>query len=753
MFNITRKEIEWAGRTLTLETGKIARQADGAVFVTYGETSVLCTVVAQKTPRVDIDFFPLTVHYKEMAFAAGKIPGGFFKREGRPSEREILTSRLIDRPIRPLFPENFFNEVQIICTVMSYDGVNDSDIAALVGASAALAISGIPFEGPIAASRVGIFDGELVLNPPMKEYTNSALDLIVSGTGSAVLMVESEARELSEERMLEAVTFGHAGMQPVIKMIAEFAKEAAKPMMQVACGNDNSKLYKLVSGAIENELREALMEPVKHLRSEKKQAIKANLIADLSEKINDLAEEEGDSYTKAELVGAFNKLEERIVRGNIIEKQLRIDGRDPKTIRPIVTEVGLLAKTHGSSLFTRGETQSIVVATLGSAQDEQMIDSLDGDSKLAFMLHYNFPPYSVGEHTPVRAPGRREIGHGKLAWRAMNPVMPSKEQFPYTIRCVSEITESNGSSSMATVCGTSLALMDAGVPIKNAVAGIAMGLVKDGDKFVVLSDIMGDEDHLGDMDFKVAGTSSGVTALQMDIKINGITTEIMKVALAQAKEGRLHILSKMSESLTEARGSVSKNAPTIVSFNIPKDKIREVIGSGGKVIREICEVSGAKVDIEDSGIISVSAVNSESLDKAIKMINDIVAEAEVGKIYEGKVVKLLEFGAFVNFLGAKDGLLHISEIQSERVANVSDVLKEGDMVKVKVIGLDKGKVRLSAKVVNQETGEDLDPNFTPSDTPPPSRSSSKPRSGDRDRNDRGGDRGERGAPPSKKKFF
>jgi polyribonucleotide nucleotidyltransferase len=734
MFNIVRKEIEWAGRKLILETGKVARQADGSVMVTYGETMVLCTVVTQKTPDAHKNFFPLTVHYKEMFFAAGKIPGGFFKREGRPSEKEVLTSRLIDRPIRPLFPANFFNEIQIICTVMSYDGDNDPDIAALVGASAALAISGAPFAGPIAASRVGMIDGEFVLNPSVKEYSTMSLDLVVAGTKSSVLMVESEASELPEDKMLEAVVFAHEAMQPVINIITDLAKDVGKPQMALVQHKDGEDLLKEISKLFEKDLRAVFDERVKQLRTEKIRSMQASL----KEKYKEHGE-----HSEADVMRAFNSLQERIVRGNIIDKNLRIDGRDPVTVRPIVSEVEFLARTHGSALFTRGETQALVVTTLGSAQDEQLIDALNGDSKLSFMLHYNFPPYSVGEHSPVRSPGRREIGHGKLAWRAIHPVLPSKEQFPYTIRCVSEITESNGSSSMATVCGASLALMDAGVPIKSPVAGIAMGLVKEGNKFVVLSDIMGDEDYLGDMDFKVAGTENGVTALQMDIKIDGITTEIMHLALKQAQEGRMHILSRMKDSLSVARESISKNAPTITSFVIPKDKIREVIGSGGKVIREICEVSGAKVDIDDNGTISVSAVNSEASEKAIQMIQGIVAEAEVGKVYDGKVVKLLEFGAFVNFLGSKDGLLHISEIQSDRVQDVNDVLKEGDAVKVKVIGLDKGKVRLSMKVVNQKTGEDLDPNFTPSEPKP---SSSKPKySGS---NGRSGDK-----PANKKKFF
>lgn len=703
MFNIVRKEIEWAGKKLIIETGEIARHSDGAVMVTYGETVVLCTACVQKEVKNDHGFFPLTVHYREMAFAAGKIPGGYFRREGKPSEKEVLVSRLIDRPIRPLFPANFHNEVQVICTVLSYDGVNDSDLASIIGASAALAISGAPFQGPIAAARIGLIDGNLVANPNIEDYNNSNLDLVIAGTQTSVLMVESEAQELTEEQMLEAVILGHNTIQPVIKMIQELASQARKESIAGQEIKDLSALEAIVNKIILKDLEEAMSEPSKSVRIKKKSAAKNKLLEIYNESY---ASEE---YSEDQVVSTFCQLEEKIVREKILDKHIRIDGRSPDMVRPIVTRVSNLPKTHGSALFTRGETQAIVVTTLGSGQDEQMIDSLDGDLKQNFMLHYNFLPYSVGEFSPLRGTGRREIGHGKLAWRAIKPMLPGKDIFPYTIRCVSEITESNGSSSMATVCGASLSLMDAGVPLKKPVAGIAMGLIKQGEKFVVLSDILGDEDHLGDMDFKVAGTSDGITALQMDIKIDGITTEIMKVALEQAKKGREHILSKMAESISSARSNLSKNAPTITSFKINKDKIRDVIGSGGKVIREICEVSGAKVEIEDDGTISVAAVNQAASDKAIEMINNIVVEAEVGKIYLGKVVKLVEFGAFVNFLGNKDGLVHISEIANNRIEDINSVLKEGDSVTVKVIGFDKGKVRLSMKVVNQETGEDLDP--------------------------------------------
>jgi polyribonucleotide nucleotidyltransferase len=699
MFTVHRKEITWGGRKLVMETGKVARQADAAVMVTYGDTMVLCTAVAQKTPKVGIDFFPLTVNYQEKTFAAGKIPGGFFKREGRPSEKETLTSRLIDRPIRPLFAKGFQNETQIICTVLSHDLENDPDVVSLVGTSAALTLSGIPFLGPIGGARVGYVDNEFVLNPTPEQLENSQLDMIVAGTNDAVLMVESEAGQLSEETMLGAVMFAHREFQPVIQAIVELAQECAKEPWNVPePPAEKEALRARLKAAAEDNLRGAYRETVKQARVEKVSAAKAAAIEALN-----VTEEE------TKLIGGLLKdLEKNIVRGNILETGLRIDGRDTKTVRPIVAEVGILPRSHGSALFTRGETQALAVATLGTGQDEQIIDALEGEYRENFMLHYNFPPYSVGEASFLRSPGRREIGHGKLAWRAIHAVMPTKEAFPYTIRVVSEITESNGSSSMATVCGTSLAMMDAGVPIERPVAGIAMGLIKEDSGYAVLSDILGDEDHLGDMDFKVAGTSTGVTSLQMDIKITGITEEIMKTALAQARDGRIHILGEMAKAIDSARDDVSSNAPRITTMSIPKDKIREVIGTGGKVIREICEVTGAKIDIDDDGTIKVAAVDGDAGQAAIDWIRNIVAEPEVGVIYTGKVVKVVDFGAFVNFLGARDGLCHISELAQERVGKVTDVVNEGDTVKVKVLGIDdRGKVKLSLKAVNQETGEEM----------------------------------------------
>jgi polyribonucleotide nucleotidyltransferase len=698
MFDITRKEIDWAGRKLVLETGKIARQADGAVVATYGGTIVLCTVVAQKTIKPGIDFFPLTVHYQEKTFAAGKIPGGFFKREGRPSEKEILTSRLIDRPIRPLFPDEFRNETQVVCTLLSHDGENDPDIVAMVGASAALTISGIPFLGPIGAARVAHIDGKFVVNPTLAQMEETRLDLVVAGTESSVLMVESEAKELSEAEMLEAVVLGHKSMQPVIEAIISFAEQCAKEPWELAEIENLKTIYDRAAELTEQQLRTAYgiknkQERVKAI-SEAKTATKKALV------------EEG--FVESTISEALKKLEMNIVRTDLIENHNRIDGRAIDTIRPIQAEVGVLPRTHGSSLFTRGETQALVVATLGTSEDEQIIDALEGEYRQHFMLHYNFPPYSVGEATPLRAPGRREIGHGKLAWRAIHAVMPEKNDFPYTIRLVSEITESNGSSSMATVCGSSLALMDAGVPLKAPVAGIAMGLVMEGDKFVVLSDIMGDEDHLGDMDFKVAGTDNGITALQMDIKINGITPQIMQIALEQAHKGRKHILKEMSKALTSAREELNEHAPRITSLSIPKDKIREVIGTGGKVIREIVETTGAKIDIEDDGTVRVFATNEAQGKAAVDWIKSIVTEVELGQIYTGKVVRVVDFGAFVNLPGGKDGLVHISELCDQRVATVTDVVNEGDVVKAKVLEIDgRGKIRLSMRVVNQETGEDL----------------------------------------------
>jgi len=699
MFSVHRKELIWGGRKLVLETGKMARQADGAVLATYGETVVLCTAVAQKSPKPGIDFFPLTVNYQEKTFAAGKIPGGFFKREGRPSEKETLTSRLIDRPIRPLFHKSFHNETQVICTVLSHDLENDPDIVALVGASAALTISGVPFLGPIGGARVGYINGEYVLNPQIDEMANSALDMVVAGTADAVLMVESEAKELSEEAMLGAVMFAHRGFQPVIQAIVELAERCAKePWDLTQDSPEKAELREKLRAVAEAPLRGAYRETVKQSRVEKVSQAKAAAVAAL-------AVEEGKGDTVASLL---KELEKDIVRNNILETGLRIDGRDTKTVRPIVAEVGILPRSHGSALFTRGETQALAVATLGTGQDEQIIDALEGEYREHFLLHYNFPPYSVGEASFLRSPGRREIGHGKLAWRAVRAVMPEKESFPYTVRLVSEITESNGSSSMATVCGSSLALMDAGVPITRPVAGIAMGLIKEPHGVAVLSDILGDEDHLGDMDFKVAGTDVGVTALQMDIKITGITEEIMKTALAQARDGRMHILGEMAKAIGQAREGISEHAPRITVINIPKEKIREVIGTGGKVIREICEVTGAKIDIEDDGTVKVAAVDGKAGQAAIDWIRNIVAEPEVGVIYTGKVVKVVDFGAFVNFLGSRDGLVHISELAPRRVGKVNDVVKEGDQVKVKVLGIDdRGKVKLSMKVVDQETGEDI----------------------------------------------
>ena len=698
MFTVHRKEIEWGGRKLVLETGKIARQANGAVLVTYGDTTVLCTAVAAKAPKPGVDFFPLTVNYQEKAFAAGKIPGGFFKREGRPTEKETLVSRLIDRPIRPLFADGFRNETQVVCTVLSHDLENDPDIVAMVGASAALTISGIPFLGPIGAARVGYKNGQYVLNPTMDEVEDSDLDLVVAGTVEGVLMVESEAKELTEEVMLGAVMFGHTNFQPVINMIIDLAEECAKePWDLPEPAYDRKALKARLRETVGSDVEAAYTETVKQSRYEKVGAAKAKALETLAEEFD------------AQSIGfEFKELEADILRGAVLKTGRRIDGRDTKTVRPIVSEVGVLPRAHGSALFTRGETQALVVTTLGTSQDEQIIDALEGEYREHFMLHYNFPPYSVGEAGRMGSPGRREIGHGKLAWRAIHPLLPKKEDFPYTLRVVSEVTESNGSSSMATVCGTSLSLMDAGAPLARPVAGIAMGLIKEDHGFAVLSDILGDEDHLGDMDFKVAGTEVGVTALQMDIKITSITEEIMKIALGQAKDGRLHILGEMAKALTGAREGVNENAPRITVINIPKEKIRDVIGSGGKVIREIVEQTGAKIDIDDDGTVKVSAVDQKKSDAAIEWIKGIVAEPEMGVVYTGKVVKVVDFGAFVNFLGSRDGLVHISELAQQRVGKVSDVVSQGDSVKVKVIGFDdRGKVKLSMKQVDQATGEDL----------------------------------------------
>jgi polyribonucleotide nucleotidyltransferase len=701
MFDIQRVEIEWGGRPLVLETGRIARQADGAVLATYGETSVLATVVAATQPRPGIDFFPLTVNYQEKTFAAGKIPGGFFKREGRPTEKETLTSRLIDRPIRPLFPDGFRCETQVIATVLSHDLENDPDIVAMVAASAALTLSGVPFMGPIGGARVGYIGGNYVLNPQIDEMVESKLDLVVAGTGDAVLMVESEAGELSESDMLGAVMFGHRGFQPVIDAIITLAEKAAKEPRAIDA-TDDSALYEKVKSMGEADLRAAYALTAKSERHDAIEAVKSRLT-------EVLAPEGVEGAPTAQLVGAmFKKLEKAIVRGDILAKGTRIDGRDLKTVRPIVAEVSVLPRTHGSALFTRGETQALAVATLGTGDDEQFVDALQGTYKETFMLHYNFPPYSVGETGRMGSPGRREIGHGKLAWRAIRPMLPPHHEFPYTIRIVSEITESNGSSSMATVCGSSLALMDAGVPLKRPVAGIAMGLIKEENGVAVLSDILGDEDHLGDMDFKVAGTGNGITSLQMDIKIQGITEEIMKTALAQARDGRLHILGEMARALPEARGQLGEYAPRIEVIHIPTDKIREVIGTGGKVIREIVEKTGAKIDISDDGTVKVASADGKAIEAALNWIKSIVSEPEVGMIYQGTVVKVVDFGAFVNFFGAKDGLVHVSQMAQGRVNKPSDVVKEGDKVWVKLLGFDdRGKVRLSMKIVDQETGQEI----------------------------------------------
>jgi polyribonucleotide nucleotidyltransferase len=705
MFNYFRKELDWGGRKLVLETGKMARQADGAVLVRYGDSIVLCTAVGVKTAKPGQDFFPLTVNYQEKAFAAGRIPGGFFKREGRPSENETLVSRLIDRPIRPLFPENFRNEVQIVATVLSHDLENDPDIVALIGCSAALTLSGIPFFGPVAAARVGYENGEYILNPTISQMEGATLDLVLAGTEEGVLMVESEARELSEDIMLGAVTFGHAAFQPVIKAIIELAEHAAKePWALPEPSEAEQVLKRRIDELGRATIAEAYKEQVKQERYAKVGAAKKKVVEALTA--------EGIYADAAKPM--LKDLEADIVRNAILDTGLRIDGRDTKTVRQIIAEVGVLPRAHGSALFTRGETQALCVATLGTGQDEQIIDSLDGEYRENFLLHYNFPPYSVGEAGRMGSPGRREIGHGKLAWRAVHPLLPSKADFPYTLRVVSEILESNGSSSMATVCGTSLALMDGGVPLKRPVAGIAMGLIKEDRAFAVLSDILGDEDHLGDMDFKVAGTEAGVTSLQMDIKITSITPEIMKIALDQAREGRMHILGEMAKALTGNRTEVAATAPRITVINVPKEKIREVIGTGGKVIREIVEQTGAKIDIEDDGTIKVAATSVESSQKAIDWIRGIVAEPEVGAIYNGKVVKTADFGAFVNFLGSRDGLVHISELSQGRVNKTTDIVNVGDVVKVKCLGFDdRGKVKLSMRVVDQATGEDISDKVPP----------------------------------------
>ena len=703
MFEEVKKSIEWGQETLTLETGKVARQADGTVIATLGETTVMANVTFARQPKPGQDFFPLTVHYQEKTYAAGKIPGGFFKREGRPTEKETLTSRLIDRPIRPLFVPGFKNEVLVMCTVLSHDLVNDPDIVAMIAASAALTISGVPFRGPIAAARVGFVDGEYVLNPEVQDMDNlrlnpeQRLDLIVAGTRDAVMMVESEAYELSEAEMLGAVKFGHEAMQPVIDLIIALAEAAAKEPF-VFDAPDYTALSDRVKALGGDRMRAAYAVRDKGQRHDAIEAAKAAIKAQLTE----------DELADANLGAALKDLESAILRGDIIEGGARIDGRDNRTVRAIEAEVGFLPRTHGSALFTRGETQAIAVTTLGTGDDEQIIDALHGNFRSNFLLHYNFPPYSVGEVGRVGSPGRREIGHGKLAWRALQAVLPSPTDFPYTIRVVSEITESNGSSSMASVCGGSLSMMDAGVPLKAPVAGVAMGLILEGDKWAVLTDILGDEDHLGDMDFKVAGTESGITSLQMDIKVAGITPEIMEQALAQARDGRMHILAEMNKALSEGRREFSAHAPRIETMTIPTDKIREVIGSGGKVIREIVEVSGAKVDINDDGVIKIASANADAIQKAHDMIHAIVAEPEEGHIYTGKVVKLVDFGAFVNFFGKRDGLVHVSQIANRRLNHPSDVLKEGQEVKVKLLGFDdRGKVRLGMKMVDQDSGQEI----------------------------------------------
>jgi polyribonucleotide nucleotidyltransferase len=703
MFDIHRVELDWGGRKLTLETGKVARQADGAVIATYGETTVIATVVAAKQPKPGVDFLPLTVNYTEKYYSAGRIPGGYFKRERGPTEKDTLTSRLIDRPIRPLFAEGWRCDTQVIITVLSHDQENDPDIVAMVATSAALTLSGAPFMGPIGGARVGFSNNEYVLNPTIDEMKESKLDLVVAGTQDAVLMVESEAHELSEEIMLGAVMFGHRHFQPVIQAIIQLAEKAAKEPREFDLP-DTSATEKEMLGLIEQDLRKAYAIPRKAERQDAVAAVKKKAMEHFFPDGKDNPERPMQT-----VAGVFKELEGKIVRWNILDTKKRIDGRDLVTVRPIVVEAGFLPRTHGSALFTRGETQAIVVTTLGTGEDEQWIDALHGTYKEAFMLHYNFPPFSVGETGRIGAPGRREVGHGKLAWRAIRPMLPPKEEFPYTIRIVSEITESNGSSSMATVCGASLSLMDAGVPLKRPTAGIAMGLILEDKRYAVLSDILGDEDHLGDMDFKVAGTDEGITALQMDIKIAGITEEIMRVALTQAKQGRLHILGEMGKALSHARAELGEYAPRIETFKIATDKIREVIGTGGKVIREIVEKTGAKINVEDDGTVKVASADGESIRAAVNWIKSIASDPEVGHIYEGTVVKTMDFGAFVNFFGAKDGLVHISQLAPNRVQKTTDVVKEGDKVKVKLLGFDeRGKVRLSMKAVDQQTGEDLD---------------------------------------------
>ncbi len=730
MFDVKTVEIEWGGRPLKLETGRIARQADAAVLATYGETVVLCAVTAAKSVKEGQDFFPLTVHYQEKYSAAGRIPGGFFKRERGATEKETLVSRLIDRPVRPLFPEGFYNEINVIAQVMSFDGECEPDILAMIAASAALTLSGVPFMGPIGAARIGYKDGEYQLNPSLDMVKEGELDLVVAATDTAVMMVESEAKELSEDVMLGAVMFAHDECRKVVGAIIDLAEKAAKEPWELATGDDLGDLKAKLKTLIGGDIAAAYKLTDKSARS--------NALNAARDKAKGMFAADGlDAQTVMAGIKLTKKLEAEIVRTAILKEGQRIDGRTTTQIRPIEATVGFLPRTHGSALFTRGETQAICTTTLGTKDAEQMIDGLTGLNYESFMLHYNFPPYSVGEVGRFGAPGRREVGHGKLAWRALHPVLPSKEDFPYTIRVLSDITESNGSSSMATVCGGSLSMMDAGVPLKRPVSGIAMGLILEGDEFTVLSDILGDEDHLGDMDFKVAGTSEGITTMQMDIKVAGITQEIFKTALNQAKEGRAHILAEMNKALGETRTELSAHAPRIETITIDKSKIRDVIGTGGKVIREIVAETGAKVDIDDEGIIKISSSDINQIEAAKKWILGIVEEAEVGKIYTGKVVNIVDFGAFVNFMGGKDGLVHVSEMKNERVEKPGDVVSEGQEVKVKVLEIDpRGKVRLSMRVVDQETGEELE------DTRP----AREPREPRGDRGDRGprGDRGGRG---------
>ena len=694
MFNVKKVEIEWAGKKLKLETGKIARQADSTVIATYGGTTVMANVVAAKEAKPDIDFFPLTVNYQEKFYSVGKIPGGFFKREARPTEKETLICRLIDRPVRPLFHKDFKNETQVTCTVLSHDLQNDSDIVAMIAASTALTLSGLPFMGPLGAVKIGLIDDDFVINPTIEEVKNSKLELVLAGTKEGVLMIESEAHQLSEEKMLEAVILGQESYKPVIETIINLAKQAAKDPWVLPEKNEE---IKILPEKISSDFKEKFID-----------AYKIQEKQDRSNKLNELRSEIEEKFTTEDIsiitvLDAIKTIEKNIVRGELLNSGSRIDGRDTKTVRPITCETGLLERTHGSALFTRGETQALVVTTLGTGMDEQRIDAIEGEYKENFMLHYNFPPYSVGEVGRVGSTSRREIGHGKLAWRAIHPMLPSNDKFPYTYRVVSEITESNGSSSMATVCGTSMSLMDAGVPLEKPIAGIAMGLIKDKNNYVILSDILGDEDHLGDMDFKVAGTHDGITSLQMDIKITSITAEIMKEALSQAKEGRLHILEEMAKAIDKPKESISDYAPTISTLKVHKDKIREVIGKGGAVIREISEKTGAKIEIDDEGLVSIAAVDSKSGQAAIDWVNSIVEEPEIGKVYEGKVVKLMDFGAFVNFMGSRDGLVHISQLKNERVEKVEDVVNEGDIVKVKVLDIDnRGKVKLSMKEVDSD---------------------------------------------------